>query len=315
MRKTRFLPSCGAAVDTVPSKCPVRLWMKGPMMDVIPNPTPKQEPEPGRVGVFIDGGCLDHLNGNLALHTPRRKLSLAGLADYAERALGGVCSERHYVRGRVSDRSSLDKELADTGFTRHDTPVKWGREIGADITLALTAYACARDRRLSAVLLLTADGDMTPLVASLAGLGCRVMVPYIHMEDRLNTQRGGPFKTNNLLLGGDGVENPDLFVAADQSMLDPQALPLLTFLGGVPAGMRTAGKRRRGRICHLDPRGGHILIEESNGARWYAPAAPYPGEKREVELKVGAAVEFSGAPYAKPGARHPRAYSLTGSSA
>src|SRR5690554_1925156 len=88
MRKTRFLPSCGAAVDTVPSKCPVRLWMKGPMMDVIPNPTPKQEPEPGRVGVFIDGGCLDHLNGNLALHTPRRKLSLAGLADYAERALG-----------------------------------------------------------------------------------------------------------------------------------------------------------------------------------------------------------------------------------
>ena len=150
-----------------------------------------------RIGVFVDGGYLNHISNYYRFSHPKQaRISITGLKDFirnqvaiAEGAEESRCHvvEAHYYRGRISASEALardvlyherqfDDVLAYAGFQSHYQPVAGGKEKGVDVQLALDSFEKCTMRKLDLCVLVTGDSDFIPLVRKLHSYGSQVMV-------------------------------------------------------------------------------------------------------------------------------------------
>lgn len=259
-----------------------------------------------RIGLFIDGGFFHHLWDNLKEKTGQR-VSLIALRKELERYFEGSVTEAYYVRGRLNHDGPLDKVLEAARIERHDVYVRNGREVGADVKLALLAQEAALMGRIDAAYVMSVDGDMAPLVDDMVALGVRVGVPDIDIHDAVTAPDDSSYRlsTSHLLLrNAEGVSWAEM---VRRTCTEPGQLPVVS---DQPGG-KHAGTSRRGVITFVHPDKGFALVEDTQGHTWYAAPNPTYGEKREVDLEPGVMVKFAGAPSVRPGTNYPRAYSLT----
>ncbi|MFG1858502.1 NYN domain-containing protein [Actinomadura geliboluensis] len=263
-----------------------------------------------RVSVFYDGHWFsrvaDHvasshsrLNARLSLHglhAAFRWYLSPGEPDRAELV------EIHYVRGRpasASGRSAWDRVLAQAEVVRHDVPIEAGKELGADVELALTVAETVRAHALNVVILVTGDGDFAPLVSRLTGEGVRVVVPRMAAE-RVS---GGDMLSTSRHLSAAGAETPlldDLLAATQQPGYSGPPL-FLAQPGGVPT---PAQAERTGVITRWEPGATHGFITDPQNVSWFVSQDETGGQGR---LPAGTRVTFAGRSRPLPGKKYPYA--------
>lgn len=257
-----------------------------------------------KLGIFYDGNFFRLLSDYFQHEHPvKAQLNILGfqdllrwhLTDDPDRARVG---EVHYFAGREEgSRNPFDAPLAQAGVERHDFPLQHGKEVGVDVSLALWAFRRSTAAHLDAVVLVTTDGDLYPLVEALHEQGIRVVVPSVDLTTSERVMRTSSFLKST-------AECPELLplmVKYDQSQ---SGLVPLFMSGGAPA--ETALGRSQGTVTRWQGTAG--FITDTSGGSWFVSRDDLP-EGRE-ELVVGARVTFSGSPKPRPGKKYPQAVSL-----
>lgn len=268
----------------------------------------KGRPLNDRAAIFYDGHWFARVSDHVASSRSRwnARLSLQGLHGavrwYLAPGEPGRIEfvEVHYVRGRPdSVRTAWDKVLAQDGVVRHDVPIEAGKELGADVELALTVAETVRAHALNTVVLVTGDGDFAPLVSRLTGEGVRVVVPRMAVQE---TTGGGVLLTSRHLTTA-GAETPlldDLLTATQ--MAGYSGPPLFV---GQPGGADTPSGEgmRTGVVTRWEPGATHGFITDPQNVSWFVSQDETGGN----HLPTGIRVAFTGRPKPLPGKRYPYA--------
>lgn len=260
-----------------------------------------------RIGVFYDGGWWAHVSDYLAeVHPWRARPSLQGMADVLRWniarhvGLSSCTVEQHYVRARTSTPSSSFEDVLDkAGVRRYDVPLEGGREKGADVLFALTAYERAVIGHLDVAVLLTGDADLVPLVLTLKRRRLHVLVPQIEVTLPDGVLRTAPSLT---ITATASPKLLDLLAAG----LEPDYTGVYPFVEPVGSGQAAAADEPRGSITRWQGTSG--FITDSRGGSWFVSRDSLPEGMHS--LPVGTRVTFRGRPHRQPGKKYPEAYSV-----
>lgn len=167
-----------------------------------------------RIAVFYDGTFFQKI-GQFYKYAHRRQsyLDQSGLHDFLRNRIAALESngndrlcqivESHFFRGRFSLKSVQNKTdpqktmeadrfqdqlLMHAGIVAHYYPMNESsnppQEKGIDVWLALEAYDLAVHKRFDVLVLIAGDQDFVPLVRKINGLGTRVMVLGVDIDNQ-----------------------------------------------------------------------------------------------------------------------------------
>jgi hypothetical protein len=172
-----------------------------------------------RIAVFYDGTFFWKVSNYYKfMHQRKNFIDLSGLHEYIRHRVAGLeasnnvslCQivEAHFFRGRFSlkavqqtqtpnkqletDRYQ-DQILMWAGVVAHYHPMNEAanppEEKGIDVWLALEAYDLAVHKRFDVLVLFSGDSDFVPLIRKINGLGTRVLVIGVDLQNSAKTSQ------------------------------------------------------------------------------------------------------------------------------